>query len=385
MTIINGIEIDVINYKVNDIKYAIQNNDPIEEKLHVIIVVSNPCLYATRYILLQDFVKRIEEEEENVNLYVVEMIYPGQKFIVTDSKNKRHLQLRTETPIWHKENMINLGVKYLLPKTYKAFAWIDADVEFESTTWALDTLKVLNGSKDVVQLFSHCVDMDLDETNLNIFNGFGYSYSKGKKYTGKGKDYWHPGYAWAMTRRAYEKVGGIYDKGVLGSGDCIMAMGFINQAASLHNAEYHEDYPASMMDFQQAAGKLRLGYVPGVIRHHYHGTKQNRQYTERWKILMKHQYSPQIHLTYNEQGILVPTAAFPEEFKEDIMNYFRERKEDSRGEGLRPPIPPLRLILKETESKEAPTKAPTKTSTTEIKALNIEDKEMPTTCCHFFH
>ena len=70
MTIVNGIEIDDINYKVNDIKYAIANNDPIEEKLNVIIVVSNPCLYATRYILLKEFVKRVEEEEENVNLFV---------------------------------------------------------------------------------------------------------------------------------------------------------------------------------------------------------------------------------------------------------------------------------------------------------------------------
>ena len=28
MTVINGIEIDNINYKINDIKYAIKNNDP---------------------------------------------------------------------------------------------------------------------------------------------------------------------------------------------------------------------------------------------------------------------------------------------------------------------------------------------------------------------
>ena len=52
MTIINGIEIDNIDYKVNDIKMAINNNSPIEEKLNVIIVISNPCLYAKRYILL---------------------------------------------------------------------------------------------------------------------------------------------------------------------------------------------------------------------------------------------------------------------------------------------------------------------------------------------
>ena len=172
MTVINGIEIDDINYKQNDIKYAISNNDPIENKLNVIIVISNPCLYAKRYILLKEFVKRFEEEESNVELFIVEMIYNNQRFIITDKNNKKHLQLKTETPIWHKENMVNLGVKYLLPINWKAFAWIDADIEFENNSWALDTLKILNGYKDVVQLFSHCVDMDHDETTMNIINIF---------------------------------------------------------------------------------------------------------------------------------------------------------------------------------------------------------------------
>ena len=51
MTIVSGIEIDNINYKRNEIKYAIKNNDPIDKKLHVVAVISNPCLYARRYIL----------------------------------------------------------------------------------------------------------------------------------------------------------------------------------------------------------------------------------------------------------------------------------------------------------------------------------------------
>jgi len=46
MTVINHIEIDDIVYNRNEIKDAIINNDPIEDKLHVIVVVSNPCLYA---------------------------------------------------------------------------------------------------------------------------------------------------------------------------------------------------------------------------------------------------------------------------------------------------------------------------------------------------
>jgi len=329
MTVINGIEIDCINFKTNDIKYAISNNKPIEPKLNVIVSISNPCLYATRYKLFNEFVRRFEEEEEFVNLYVVEMIYKDQKFIVTDKKNKNHLQLFTETPLWHKENMINLGVKYLLPKDYKAFAWIDGDIEFENNYWALDTLKILNGSKDVVQLFSHCIDMGPDYSNLNFFNSFGYSYNKNNKYNNlRGSNYWHPGYAWAITRDAYEKIGGLYEIGVLGSGDNIMAMSFINKSIHMNNKDYHNDYNESMLEYQIKAKKLRLGYTPGVIRHHYHGSKKNRNYTERWKILMEHNFSPKEHLTHDEKGILIPTEKFSDEFKEDIMNYFRERKED---------------------------------------------------------
>jgi hypothetical protein len=94
------------------------------------------------------------------------------------------------------------------------------------------------------------------------------------------------------------------------------------------NKEYHEDYNNSMLNYQKKASKLRLGYVPGVIRHYFHGSKQNRKYTERWKILKKYLYSPMNDITYDEKGIIIPTENFSDEFKEEIMKYFRERKED---------------------------------------------------------
>ena len=62
MTIINGIEIDDINYTENEIKKAIINNDPIEDKLHVIIVISNPSNSAVRYILTREFIKRMKDD-----------------------------------------------------------------------------------------------------------------------------------------------------------------------------------------------------------------------------------------------------------------------------------------------------------------------------------
>jgi hypothetical protein len=327
MTIINNIEIDNINYKKNNIKYAILNNDVIEDKLNCIIVVSNPCQFASRYILAKEFIKRFEDEA-NVILYIVEMIYPKQKFILTNSKNKNHLQLKTNVPIWHKENMINIGVNKLLPKDWKAFAWIDADIEFENPHWALDTLKILNGTCDIVQLFSHC--LDLNESNLinKVFSSFGFKYSKGDPYTTEGINYWHPGFAWACTRKAYEKMGGLFDLAILGSGDNIMAYSLINNGLRAINNDSTDDYKSEIIKFQDNIKNLTLGYVPGVIRHYFHGSKKNRKYTERWLILVNHLYSPSLHFKKDSKGILIPTNECPKEMLEEIYNYFKERNED---------------------------------------------------------
>lgn len=336
MTVINNIEIDNIEYKPNTIKEAILNNDPIEDKLHVIIVVSNPCLYARRYILAREFIKRIECDETNVILYVVEFAYGNQKFIMTEKNNKNHLQIRVDIPIWHKENMINCGVQALLPSNWKAFAWIDADIEFESTTWALDTLKILNGSKDIVQLFSHALDMDKYKKTMTVFNSFGYQYTHQKKYGSKGCEYWHPGFAWACTRKAYEKMEGLYEYGILGSSDNIMALSLIGNGIKGVDSKSTDGYKATVLNFQNKVKNLRLGYVPGVIKHHFHGSKKNRKYTERWQILVSHLYDPFEHLD-SEQGsntnnnkckVLIPSFKCSKDLISAIYNYFEERNED---------------------------------------------------------
>ena len=328
MTIINNIEVDRIRPHNNTIKQAILNNDPIEDKLHVIAVVSNPCFFAKRYILMKEFIDRINKDETNVILYIVEMVYGNQNFVVTDKKNPRHLQLRTEVPLWHKENMINLGVKYLLPKNYKAFAWIDADVEFDSATWALDTLRILNGSCDIVQLFSHCLDMDQNDGTMNTFSSAGFQHCKGKPYCNKGLDYWHPGFAWAITRKAYERIGGTYENAILGSGDNIMLFSLINQVLKAVPSQSSQDYKDDMLSYQKKMSSLRLGYVPGLIRHYFHGSKKNRKYQERWQILVKYDYQPHVHITRDEKGVLIPTDVCPDGLKADIFQYFLERNED---------------------------------------------------------
>jgi|688.fasta_scaffold77836_2 hypothetical protein len=331
MTIINNIEIDNIRYNENDIKKAIKNNDPIEDKLHVIIVISNPCNFAIRYILTKEFIRRMKDED-NIILYIVELAYENKEFYITDKDNSRHLRLRTNSsPIWLKENMINIGIKKLLPENWKAVAWIDADIEFDSPNWALDTLKILNGCKDVVQLFSHNIFMDKNGDTELILSGFGFQYIKKTKRSNRIKDinsYWHPGFAWACTRKFYEKIGGLYEYAITGDGDMQMASCFIQNYKSALPQDVSENYKKTLEEFENKVFGCRIGYVPGIIRHHYHGSINSRKYDMREQILTKYDYSPTIYLTKDDNGLLIPTNKFPSELMECIMNHFQLKNED---------------------------------------------------------
>jgi hypothetical protein len=323
-------DFDSINYKDSCSKYAILNNDPIDNNLHVISVISNPCNYKRRYSLACEYIKRMEDET-NVILYVVELAFNDQKFYVTKPNNPRHLQLRTNTaPLWHKENMINIGIKKLLPLNWKAMAWIDADIEFENPYWALDTLKILNGAKDIVQLFSHAVDMNIKGLAMNAFSGFGYQYSKKLPYQkgGKAMNQYHPGYGWAITRKVFDKMGSIYEDSILGSGDHNMALAFIGDGIKSLHINVDKDYKQSIYDFERRCKGFRLGYTPGVIRHYFHGAKAKRFYVERWQVLIKHKYSPQKYIEKNKDGLLIPTKDCPAELLKDIYAYFASRDED---------------------------------------------------------
>lgn len=316
-----------IGMKHHHIKDAIENNNPIEEKLHVIAVISNICLFKKRYQLMREFIRRMEFEN-NVILYIVELAYGTQPFVITSSKNSHHLQMRTKNALWHKENMINAGVNKLLPSDWKAFAWIDADIDFDNNSWALDTLKILNGTKDIVQIYSHAVDMNADEETMNVYNSFSYQFCQGLPYSNKFPNYWHPGYAWACTRNAYEKMGGLFHWGILGASDHIMSFCLVNKGLQSINDKYSDDFKNEILKFQNKVKRLRLGYVPGTIRHFFHGSKINRKYVERNEILLKYNYSPSIHIAYDANNIMIPSPQFSPDFLKEILNYFKQRNED---------------------------------------------------------
>lgn len=330
-----------------DSRKMILENEPIDTHLHCVTMISNPCLFKRRYQLALEFIKRTEKYP-NVILYVVEVVYLDkdnkdengndkyQPFVVTRADNPRHLQIKTKSaPLWHKESALNIGFSKLLPPDWKAAAWIDADIEFENVKWAEDTLKILNNGKTdrfpaVCQLFTHCNDLNQFNQPMKIFQSFGFRYNQTdeQKVTDM-INYWHPGYCFAFNREAFEIMGSLLDFSILGSGDNIMAKAFIGQCKDAFSNDINQGYKDLIYRFQnRVKNKLHIYYTPGVIQHYFHGSKVNRKYNERWKLLVKYQYNPKIHITKDENGLITNTKDFPQELLNDIMEYFRERNED---------------------------------------------------------
>ncbi len=310
---------------------ALTSNILADDVLHVISVVSNICEYKRRWQLFNEYIERMNKYP-NIKLYIVELAYGNQDFHVTSPTNPQHLQLRTQFALWHKENLINIGIRKLLPANWNTVAWIDGDIEFENPNWAIDTLKILT-KFDVVQLFTTCFDLNQHNIPMSIWQGFGYKFCNGEKYEPiRGINYWHSGYAWACTRNYFEKVGGLYDKGILGSGDYIMTQGYLGKCGFGNKTlvEFRDDINKYTVGFD----KVKVGYIPTNIKHYFHGLKANRKYSERNQILTKYHYDPNVHLKYNEYGILVPTEYMSMEFLIDIYNYFRERNEDECWENF---------------------------------------------------
>jgi hypothetical protein len=89
-----------------------------------------------------------------------------------------------------------------------------------------------------------------------------------------------------------------------------------------------EGYKRSILEYQKKIYGLRIGYVPGFIRHYFHGSKENRKYSERWKILVDNHFDPYLDLKKDWQGLYQLTDRSTK-LRDDIRAYFKNRNEDS--------------------------------------------------------
>ena len=344
------------------------------DDFYVIAVINNPMLYNSRIRLFNDFVIRMKNY--NVKLMIVEAVYGDHPFQVTEAGNPMHVQLKTNSILWQKENLINIGISRL-PSNWKYVAWIDADIDFTNPNWVKDTIHELQHFP-VVQLFEDAIDLGPNHEIFNVYKSFASSYAKGIPYTGlpvskspeiqinksinqidksdksnnfsnknilkdsiafkysnpsfkKSNYIWHSGYAWAATREAINGIGGLVDFAICGAGDHHMICAMIGEVSKSYPYNMNKHYKMMLQSFQERALKTlnkRISYVKGSIYHYWHGKKVDRKYKDRWQILLKNNFDPLVHIHKDSQGLYVLSPG-NDSLRNDLYNYFKARNEDS--------------------------------------------------------
>lgn len=318
-----------------------------EQVLHVAVMYSNPCRWRTRMHLFNDF-RRHAAQLPNVRLYVGELAYGERPFEVTSAEHPHDFQWRTRDVLWHKENVLARVIERFDPG-WEYGAWCDGDAIFTRNDVALETIHQLQ-RYDWVQMYSSYADLSADHRPLRVQKSFAHRYVRGEidsstiaarglspSYYGGGTrrpSVGTTGLAWAFRREAFEAVGGLLETCILGSADWHMAFGLVGEPDSHPNVaeltrcgvRYAESIKA-WQDRAARAARKNVGVVDCHAIHHFHGSKQNRGYGVRWKILRDQDFDPYHDLHRDAQGIwqLRPDRIA---LRDEIRRYFDSRTED---------------------------------------------------------
>lgn len=303
---------------------------PVSKPLYVVTVIFNQNRYASRYRLYHGFEKHVADS--GAILYTVEIALRDRHHEVTQHDNPHHIQLRTESELWYKENGDNVALRYL-PADWEYVAFVDADFLFSRPDWAFETVHMLQ-HYDAVQMFTNLTYLSHDNKVTNQMNGFAWQHLNQATVP---KRYGHSGAvggAWAFRRSAMDKLGGLLDTCILGSGDWHMSFALALRDDVHPEMKFEEipQYVKSIQDWAERAKLLRgnIGFVDAHAVHYWHGPLANRGYETRWKILTGNKFDPYRDVYKDWQGLLQLAKDKPV-LRDEIRAYFRARNEDSLG------------------------------------------------------
>jgi hypothetical protein len=300
-------------------------------QLHVFAARSNPLHWTAPHRNWLRFAQGMKAA--GVSLTVIECAY-GEEDHRCAIDGVRHIPVRAKTRVWNKENLLNIGVHRTREAQY--IAWIDAVILFRREDWAMATLQ----HYDVIQPWSDAYDLGPNDEHIAHHRSFCRQLFHRQKMVPTSRPYWHSdggpnvyphsGYAWAMTRQAYDWLGGLFELGGMGSGDHHMALGLIGEANGSVPGGVSDAYRQEVRRWEGRALRHingNIGYVAGTVEHLFHGRKSDRGYQSRWEMFIKHDFDPLDDLKRNSHGVLEFTSNKPE-LRHDFDLYLQSRNED---------------------------------------------------------
>jgi hypothetical protein len=221
--------------------------------------------------------------------------------------------------MFHKERLHRL-LERKVPRKYTKLAFLDGDILFEDKDWYYKVSKLLD-THDVVQPFEMCHWLDLTYTQKTLTRE-SVLFMKDPVFSWK----YHPGFAWCLRRDWYNKIG-TFDLALSGSGDTISVIGWLKKELPPNFKSIPSALESEFKDFYDKPAP-RITYLPGNVLHLYHGSKVNRQYVERHKMLEINRKIRDL-ISTNSHGVyewIDPTM------NAQFLRYFKNRMDDDLSE-----------------------------------------------------
>ena len=298
----------------------------------------NPAGYRTR---LENY--RVFRDRLSVPLAAVELSFDGA-FALRPGDADALLQIHGGDVMWQKERLLNLALG-LLPESCDRVAWLDCDVVFAEDDWAAQASHALDEML-FLHLFRARADLSRDGRPHPGTPEFAAAVpSMVHQILVEGvpaEDLLvpHPrqhraasnGLAWASRRHVLERHG-LYDACIWGSADRAMlcaAMGEFEYGtrALLMNERQREHFLAWARPFHETV-RGRVGCIPGVAFHLWHGEVADRQYGTREQRLQPFGFDPYRDIALDEHGCWRWSSPKPE-LHAFLAEYFAARYEDGR-------------------------------------------------------
>ena len=307
------------------------------EQLHVITARFNPLRWAVPDRHFRDWVSHILDS--GAKLTVVEVQY-GKRPFTCMLPHVHHVGLRSDSWSWSKECALNEGIKRLPDADY--IAWGDADIWHRKAGWAHETVEHLQHYR-ILQTWTRALDLGPNDELIGVHQSFCAQYMVGAPLVATGRHFWkfdggyaeypHSGYFWACRREMLDWTGGLFELAGMGSADHHMALAMVGQVEKSWPAETSQSYRSHLLRWQERARRYvngRIGALPGIVEHRFHGAKQNRGYLDRWEMFVRHGFDPDTDLKRNSYGVLEWAGNKPELEREWDL-YLRSRREDDNA------------------------------------------------------
>lgn len=319
---------------------ALKKNHPklTIDRLAIVACFFNPSGSKRRVKNFNKFLQGLERS--GVHTLVVELAFGSRKFEI---EHEHIIRLRSDSIMWHKERLLNIGIKQLLNAGYQQIVWLDGDITLTNPNWPWLIAAQLEEHR-LCQIFSRARIEAADGTYI-CKTSAAKRYQENGYRLKNGKVSGQTGFGWAARADVLQHVL-LYENAIVGGGDKMIFMASIIQPHEHDHLKeltyshipcekcghrnmslpYTTNYLAWAHRWSQAVNR-QVGYVEMEIKDMFHGKRSDRKYMSRRNILFRHEYDPDNDLTVDGNSSF-EWADNKQEFSKDMHSYFLSRREN---------------------------------------------------------